>query len=60
MKHKDVQVGNTYYARVSGELTKVRIDRPSPYGGWEATNLKTGRKIHVRTARRLHWEAGQC
>ena len=35
------------------EIVSVRIDRESPYGGWDATNLATGRTVRVRTAARL-------
>ena len=35
----------------------VRIDRESPYGGWDATNLATGRSVRIRTAARLRGRA---
>ena len=53
MKKKDVQLGGVYVAKVSGRLAPVRITRESPYGGWEAVNVKTGRSIRVRSAARL-------
>lgn len=53
MKKKDVVVGNCYVARVSGDLVRVVLVGPSPYGGWDAHNTKTGRRIRIRTAARL-------
>ena len=37
MKKKDVKVGQTYLAKVSGKVVRVRIDRESRHGGWNAT-----------------------
>jgi len=53
MKKRDVQVGRTYLAKVSGRLAPVRITRESPYGGWDAVNTKTGRSVRIRSAQRL-------
>lgn len=53
MKAKDVQIGQVYRAKVSGKITKVRIINESAHGGWEGVNLETGRKIRIKTGRRL-------
>lgn len=53
MKKNDVELGATYVAKVSGKQVRVRIDREGAYGGWEAVNVETGRKIHVKSAQRL-------
>lgn len=54
MRNKvEVQIGKTYVVKVSGVLTHVRLDRESPYGGYDGTNLKTGRAVRVRSAARL-------
>jgi hypothetical protein len=53
MKKKNVEIGKTYTATVSGKRVEIRIDRESVYGGWDATNLATGRTVRVRTAGRL-------
>lgn len=56
MKKKDVQIGAVYTAKISGKLTKVRIERPISWGvnsGWEATNLTTGRSVRIKTAAKL-------
>jgi hypothetical protein len=53
MKKNDVETGATYVAKVSGKLARVRIERESPYGGWEAVNVDTGRRVRVKSAQRL-------
>jgi len=55
MKRKDVKIGDIYACKVSGALASVRIDRESPYGGWDATNLKTKRGVRIRSAQRLRF-----
>jgi hypothetical protein len=57
MKKREVEIGGVYAAKVSGRVVAIRIDRESPYGGWDATNLATGRIFHVRSAARLRWRA---
>jgi hypothetical protein len=59
MKKRDIQIGATYIAKVSGVLTRVRITRESPYGGWHGTNLTTGREVRIRGAARLRRPANQ-
>jgi hypothetical protein len=49
----DVQLGFHYIVKVSGKLTRVRLDSESPYGGWNGTNLVTGRPVRIRTAAKL-------
>jgi hypothetical protein len=56
MKKADVHIGGVYVAKVSGSLTRIRLERECEYGGWYATNLKTGREIRIRTAARLRTE----
>lgn len=61
MKAKDVELKAVYVAKVSGKLTKVRIDHIH-YGyngiprGWDGTNLSTGRRVHIISARRLRYK----
>ena len=59
MKKQDIQIGFTYMAKVSGVLTKVRIISQSPYGGWKAINLATGREVRIRSAARLRRPANE-
>jgi hypothetical protein len=58
MKKAEVKIGGKYYANVSGKRCEVRIDAEKPRGGWDATNLATGKKIHVKSAQRLQGEVG--
>jgi hypothetical protein len=59
MKRRDVQLGAIYLVKVSGKLTRVRLTRESPYGGWEGVNLATHREVHIRSAARLRAPLGQ-
>ena len=59
MKKADVEIRGVYAAKVCGRIVTVRIDRESPYGGWEATNLASGWAVRVRTAARLRGRAVQ-
>ena len=56
MKQREIQLGKHYVAKVSGNLTRVRIDTASIYGGWEATNLETNRKVRIKSPARLRFE----
>ncbi len=57
MKKDQVQIGGTYVAKVSGQLARVRIDAESRFGGWDATNVSTHRKVRIKSAQRLRQEA---
>ena len=57
MKKAEVQIGGRYVAKVSGTLTTVRIDHENPHGGWDATNVATGRAVRIRSAARLRYPA---
>ena len=64
MKRSEVEIGETYFAKVSGRLAKVRIMRlhSGSFGdlvhtGWDAINVATGREIHIKTAARLRGKA---
>jgi len=59
VKKADVTIGSTYIVKVSGKLTKVRITRESPYGGWDGLNLATHREVRIRSAARLRYPARQ-
>lgn len=62
MKAKEIQIGGHYSAKVSGNLTTVRVDairetssyrahQPyTPVTRYDVTNLATGRKITFRSA----------
>jgi hypothetical protein len=59
MKKADVTIGATYIVKVSGKLTRVRLTRESPYGGWDGLNLATQREVRIRSAARLRAPVGQ-
>ena len=56
MKSKDVKVGRYYTAKVSDRLTTVRIEAANPRGGWDALNLRTKKKVRIKSAQRLRHE----
>jgi len=53
MKKANVKVGGTYLAKVTGKLVDVKITGESQYGGWDAVNNQTGKKVRIKTAQRL-------
>ena len=59
MKKNEVQVGGVYTAKVSDKLVEVRIDGENRHGGWNATNLATGKKIHIKSPARLRGVAAR-
>ncbi len=56
MKKSDIRIGKHYTAKVSNRMATVRIDADNPNGGWDATNLTTGKKVRIRSAQRLRHE----
>lgn len=53
MKKAEVKVGGRYVAKVSGELTVVRLLQESRFGGWDAVNERTGRAVRIKSAAKL-------
>jgi len=53
MKKNEVRVGGVYTAKVSDKLVHVRIDRTNRHGGWDATNLSTGKQVRIKSPARL-------
>jgi len=49
IKKNDVKIGKYYTAKVSGKMATVRIDAESQYGGWDATNITTSKKVPTRS-----------
>jgi hypothetical protein len=58
MKKADVKVGMVYLCKVGRQVTEVRLDSENPYGGWNGTNVKTHRRIRVKSAQRLRALSG--
>jgi hypothetical protein len=59
MKKAKVKIAGQYYANVTGNKVEVQIDSEKPSGGWNATNLATGRKIPIKSAQRLQGDGGK-
>lgn len=55
IKKKNVVLGETYFAKVSGQRVRVKIIKESAFGGWDAMNLTTKRWIRIKTAARLSY-----
>jgi hypothetical protein len=58
MRQQEVEIGGKYFAKISGDLSVVRITGRTPYRRgrldvFEAVNLKTGRRVRVTAARLL-------
>ena len=53
MKKNEVKIGGIYTAKVTNRLVQVRIDAASRYGGWDATNLVTKKKIRIKSPAKL-------
>ena len=58
MKKNEVEIGKLYTAKVTNRLVQVRIDAENRHGGWDATNLETGKKVRIQSAQRLRSAVG--
>jgi hypothetical protein len=58
MKKNEVKIGGAYTAKVTNKVVQVRIDAESRYGGWDATNLATGKKVRIKSPTRLRAAVG--
>jgi hypothetical protein len=56
MQKDQIQIGNTYTAKVTDKVVPVRIDAEHPSGGWTAINLVTNKTIRIKSAQRLREE----
>jgi hypothetical protein len=59
MKKDEITIGGTYLAKVSNRVVPVRIDAENAHGGWDATNLLTGKKVRIKSAQRLRCPANR-
>ena len=57
MNKSEVKIGTTYRCKVTGKLADVRITGVSAHGGWDAVNVVTKRKVHIKSAQRLRGPA---
>ena len=58
MKKNEVKIGDVYTAKVTNKVVQVRIDAESRHGGWDATNLATGKKVRIQSPQRLRTAVG--
>jgi hypothetical protein len=58
MQKSEVKIGGIYTAKVTNKLVQVRIEAESRYGGWDATNLGTNKKVRIKSAQRLRAAVG--
>ena len=58
MKKNEVKIGHIYTAKVTDKIVDVRIDAENRHGGWDATNLATGKKIRIKSPARLRSAKG--
>lgn len=52
-----VEIGGTYWVKVSGESQRVRITGSIRGGGWYGINISTNRQICIKDYRRF---IGRC
>ncbi|HUW35554.1 MAG TPA: winged helix-turn-helix domain-containing protein [Planctomycetota bacterium] len=53
MKKNEIKIGEQYTCKVSDKIVVVKIVGENPHGGWDATNLKTGKAVRIKSAQRL-------
>lgn len=53
MLKSEVVIGERYKVRLGMDFAVVRIDAIGHRGGWAATNLNTGRAVHIKSAAKL-------
>jgi hypothetical protein len=58
MKKSEVKIGSVYTAKVTNKVVQVRIDAESRYGGWDGTNLETGKKVRIHSPAKLRSAVG--
>ena len=53
MTAADVKIGRYYAAKVSGNMTIVKIEAAAPRGGWTSGNIFTNRRVRITDHGRL-------
>ena len=53
MEKNEIKIGEQYTCKVSDKIVVVKITGENPHGGWDATNLKTGKAVRIKSAQRL-------
>ena len=60
MQAKEVVLGGIYAAKLSDKLVPVRLEAETEGGGWQATNMRTGKSVRIKSARRLRFPWPTC
>ena len=53
MKDTDIQIGKCYDVKVGRNTAPVRIMKPLPTGGWQATALATHKTLTIKSGKRI-------
>ncbi len=53
MTAAQIKIGRYYAAKVSGNMTIVKIEAGSSHGGWTGKNIFTNRRVRIKSAVRL-------
>lgn len=53
MKKNVVKLGQTYAAKVAGEVVPVKLEKINSHGGWDGVNLRSGKPVRIRSSQRL-------
>jgi hypothetical protein len=53
MKKDEIQIGQTYKIKVSGNIAEVRITGENAHGGWDGVNVATNRAVRIKSAQRI-------
>jgi hypothetical protein len=53
MKKDEIQIGQAYKVKVSGNIAEVRITGENPHGGWDGVNVATNRAVRIKSAQRI-------
>lgn len=53
MTKSQVKIGRYYAAKVSCNMTIVKIEAESPRGGWTGSNIFTNRRVRIKSAAKL-------
>ena len=53
MTKSEIKIGRYYATKVSGNMTIVKIEAASSYGGWTGRNIFTNRRVRIKSAVRL-------
>ena len=53
MTTAEVRIGRYYAAKVSGNMTIVKIEAGSSHDGWTGRNIFTNRRVRIKSSAKL-------